>query len=116
MSVIRVSHVKAGQIILSDVKDRSGRVLLPAGSELTHENIKIIKSWGVAEADVDADLHEPATRSDFQLADIDSKQLEHVEIVLAKRFRFLNKNHPFTEELYRLCLRRELLSAGLIDD
>lgn len=114
MPVIRISQVKSGQTVLSDVRDRSGRVLLSSDSELTDESIKIIKSWGVAEVDVaDDDL---GTGQDSRVDDTDPVKLENAEVELSKRFRFLNKNHPFTKELYRLCLKRALSGQDVVDD
>ncbi|MDH5518377.1 MAG: hypothetical protein OEY36_11270 [Gammaproteobacteria bacterium] len=114
MSVIRISQVVSGQVVISDVKDRSGRVLLAAGTGLSDESIKIIKSWGVAEVDVE--LTDRQTKQDSNIGETDPVKLENAEIELSKRFRFLNKNHPFTCELFRLCLQRTLSVPEVPDD
>lgn len=107
MSVIRISNLKAGQVAASDVKDRSGRILLAAGTELTEKNIKIIKSWGVVEADIVGDIPDPEFGS--EIPEIDTEKLHQIELELSQRFRFLNRSHPFINELYEVCLRREVL-------
>jgi len=106
MTVIRISNIKVGQVAASDVKDRSGRILLAAGTELTEKTIKIIKSWGVVEADIVGDTAEPEFGS--EISEIDADQLHRIELELSQRFRFLNRSHPFINELYEVCLRREV--------
>ena len=106
MAVIRISNIKAGQVAASDVKDRSGRTLLATGTELTEKTIKIIKSWGVVEVDIVGDVPEPQFGSD--IPEMDPEQLHLIELELSQRFRFLNRSHPFINELYEICLRREI--------
>jgi len=106
MAVIRISNIKVGQVAAADVKDRSGRILLAAGTELTEKTIKTIKSWGVVEADIVGDTAEPEFGS--EISEIDAEQLHRIELELSQRFRFLNRSHPFINELYEVCLRREV--------
>ena len=106
MPLIRISCIKPDQEVANDVKDRSGRILLSAGTRLTEKTIKIIKSWGVMEIDVLGDV--PETTPDVEFSNIDTGIFQSVELELSNRFRFLNKNHPFIQELYDICLQREL--------
>lgn len=111
MALIRISKVKPGQVVAVDVKDRSGRILLKADSVLTEENIKIIKSWGVVEIDVNGDLAEAAL--DDEMMTVQPEELQQIELGLSQRFRFLNRSHPFIGELYEICLERRLKERGL---
>lgn len=113
MALIRISKTQPGQMVAADVKDRSGRTLLSANSELTEENIKIIKSWGVVEIDIAGAISE--TGADTDLPAIKPEQLQAIELELSQRFRFLNKSHPFIGELFDVCLRRKLSEQGLTD-
>lgn len=106
MAVIRISRIKPDQEVAIDVKDRSGRVLLSAGTKLTEKTIKIIKSWGVMEVDVLGEIAE--SDNTFERTNIDTGIFQVAELELSNRFRFLNKNHPFISELYDICLQREL--------
>lgn len=105
MTTIRISQVNAGQQVAADVKDRSGRILLRAGSELTEKNIKIIKSWGVVEIDVTGDL--PEAELPHQSGQVTNDKLHAIELDLSKRFRFVNRSHPLIHELFEICLLRE---------
>lgn len=114
MALIRISNIKLGQIVSTDVKDRSGRILLTANTELTEENIKIIKSWGVVEIEVKGEISDAI--DDSSLTQVNPEQLRDIDLELSKRFRFLNKSHPFIHELFDVCLRRKLLAKGLSKD
>jgi hypothetical protein len=106
MTVIRISQVKTGQDVATDVKDRSGRVLLTAGTVLTEKNIKIIKAWGVV--DVDVTGVEPSTIEEESelLRNISDDKLHSIELELSSRFRFVNRSHPLISELFEICLQR----------
>lgn len=113
MVMIRISSIKPGQVVASDVNDRSGRTLLSANTELTEDNIKIIKSWGVVEIDItdDASVSEP----DKNIPEINPADRQDLERELSQRFRFLNCNHPLISELFTICLHREIVNRGLSD-
>jgi len=114
MALIRISNIKPGQIVSADVKDRSGRILLAANAELTEDNIKIIKSWGVVEIEVNGEINDAV--ADPSLTKVNPEQLQDIDLELSKRFRFLNKSHPFIHELFEICLRRQLSAQGLSQD
>jgi len=111
MALIRISNIKPGQTVSTDVKDRSGRILLSANTELTDDNIKIIKSWGVVEIDIKGEVNDAVV--DSNLTRVNPEQLQAIDLELSKRFRFLNKSHPFIHELFDVCLRRKLSAKGL---
>jgi diguanylate cyclase (GGDEF)-like protein len=49
MDVIATENLSPGMVLEKDVHDRSGRLLLTAGCELTGKHIHILRTWGVAE-------------------------------------------------------------------
>ena len=53
MGLVKISHLKPDMVVRSDVKDRNGRLLVAAGTRLTANHIRIIKIWGIVEADID---------------------------------------------------------------
>lgn len=52
MAIIRTSEVTPGMVLAVDARDMSGRLLLAAGGEVTPKHLKIFKTWGVTEVDV----------------------------------------------------------------
>lgn len=55
MTVLRLESLNPGMVLSRDVCDRKGRVLLPAGAELTEKHLRIFQTWGVVEADITGD-------------------------------------------------------------
>lgn len=49
MDVIATENLSPGMVLEKDVHDRSGRLLLGAGAELTGRQIHILRTWGVVE-------------------------------------------------------------------
>ena len=58
MPVIKVEDMEPGMILAADAVCLNGRVLLRAGATLSEQNLKIFRTWGLSEANiqgVDAD-------------------------------------------------------------
>lgn len=52
MGKILTDNLAPGMLLASDVLDRSGRLLLKTGTELTDRHLYILRTWGVIEADI----------------------------------------------------------------
>ena len=52
MAIIPIDLLEAGMVLKADVRDRSGRLILPSGAELAEKQIRIFRTWGVTEADI----------------------------------------------------------------
>ncbi|MDD2851977.1 MAG: hypothetical protein PHY09_08795 [Desulfuromonadaceae bacterium] len=108
MAIIPIDLLEAGMILKADVRDRSGRLILPAEAELAEKQIKIFRTWGVTEADI---LHGPdgtdieATREN---SEIDPVVLAAAEQAVDEIFRLNDVQHPVIKELMRVCLARRL--------
>lgn len=100
MGIINLEDIQPGMILNGDIKDRSGRLLLGAGSELTTKHLKIFKAWGVTEADIQGiEKEEVAVRATAQT---DPLLLEKAEAEARELFRHTDLEHPFIKELFRL--------------
>ncbi len=93
-------------VLSDDVRDRSGRLLLGAGSELTHKHLVIFRTWGVLEADITGMGSEDST--DQAPADVDPLKLAIAEQALATLFRHTDKSHPAIIELMRLAALKKV--------
>lgn len=111
MAVIKVNNAQQGQILKTDVNDRSGRVLLRAGSELSDRYIKMFKSWGVVDIEVLGDVRSDDEIS-FKYHDLDESFLEDLETDLNHRFRFTNRAHPLIKELYQQAIQHFCAADG----
>jgi len=111
VSIITIDNLAAGMLLKSNVCDRSGRMLLPAGNELTDKHLRIFRTWGVTEADIAGDDSAESTQS-CSGEDIDPALLAQVEAAVAQLFVHNDREHPAIIELERLCICRRIGHAN----
>jgi hypothetical protein len=105
-----IESIEAGMVLASDVRDRSGRMLLGAGAELTQKHLVIFRTWGVPEVDISGRGSDAA---DQIPADVDPLQLAAAEEALIPLFRNTNLGHPAVIELMRLAALRKVQHADI---
>ena len=99
-------------VLAEDVKDRSGRLLIPRGTALVEKHLKIIKMWGVVEAEVkdtDSRMINASAMKTF-----DESTLAAASEVVRKRFCHADADHPAIRELISLSVQRTA-SGRIID-
>ncbi|MDY0361058.1 MAG: HDOD domain-containing protein [Desulforegulaceae bacterium] len=98
MAKIAVAELAPGMVVKNDIEDRNGRVLLNQGTVIESHHLRILKMWGVYEADV-------LTDSGFGIKKNIGKGgiLNFVEIANARFFR-TNTNNPCIDQLYKMTL------------
>lgn len=111
MAIVPVENLAAGMLLKSDVCDRSGRMLLPAGGELTDRHLKIFRTWGVLEADIE-DGGSLDTSLALTSVDVDPVRLAAAEEAVHQLFRLNDPEHPAIRELMRLCIIRKVSDAS----
>jgi len=100
MGILNFEDLQPGMILAGDIKDRSGRILLGKEHTLTEKDLRILKMWGVTEAQIDGvDREEVISRVASQC---DPAILEKIEKCLRERFCHTDQSHPFVKELFRL--------------
>ena len=104
MGKINLSDIQPGMKLAADVKDRAGRLLLGAGSEITEKHLKVFKIWGVTEADIEGVEKEEIVAQ--ATAQLDPVLLAEAEQKAKQLFRHTDQTHPFIEELFRLTTLR----------
>lgn len=105
MGKVAIDSMEVGMILAGDVRDRSGRMLLGAGAELTAKHLVIFRTWGVLEADIEG--HGDAAADTIPM-DIDPSELAAAERAVAPLFRNTNREHPAIRELMRLAALRKV--------
>lgn len=106
MGTLAIENIETGMVLAGDVLDRSGRMLLGAGSELTQKHLIIFRTWGVLEADIAGHGNDEA--AGHLPVDVDPQELAAAEQELARLFRHTNLEHPAIIELMRLALLRKV--------
>jgi hypothetical protein len=91
-------------VLKADVCDRSGRLLLPGGTELTEKHLQIFRTWGVLEAEIvgESDSEAGGPGGD----EIDPEALAAAEARVKPLFLCNDLEHPAIKELLRLCIIR----------
>ncbi len=109
MGMVPIDNLEIGMVLASDVKDRTGRLLLGEGIELTQKHLMIFRTWGIAEADI-AGIDD-IDRAAQLPAEITQGQLEEAELALSPLFRHAGMTHPAIRELLRLAAIDRILHA-----
>ena len=111
MAHIPLEALESGMILKTDVCDRSGRLLLPAGAELTDKMLKVFRTWGITHADIQRDADEtPGDECETDLS-LDPILLAEAEQSVAQLFRHNDPEHPMIRELMRVCLDRRVANG-----
>ncbi len=110
MGLVAVNNLEAGMVTACNIKDRNGRMLLPAGTELTSKHMLIFRTWGVAEVAIVEPEHDQAARTQDEL---DDDELAVAEESLKPYYSICGLKHPILRELlHQAALRR--LKHGLL--
>lgn len=94
----------------ADVCDRSGRLLLPAGAELSGKHLKVFQTWGVSEADIVIDGDEDAEITPSP-ATGDPEVIAAAQEEVERLFVHNDPGHPLIKELIRICVSRKVSHA-----
>ncbi len=106
MGRLNLDEISPGMILASDVLDRSGRVLLKTGLQVTEKHLTILKQWGITDADilgVDRDEINAKTIESF-----DKDVLTACETEKRELFHHADMAHPINQELFRLSVLRSM--------
>lgn len=111
LALLHIDNLVPGMILSSDVCDRSGRLLLPAGAELTEKHFSIFRMWGVLEAEVVGD--DPCEdETDVPREELDPALVAAVRKEVEGLFVHNDRSHPAIKELMRICISRRATSAS----
>jgi hypothetical protein len=110
MAIISIEQLEAGMALKANVCDRSGRMLLPAGIELTDKHLKVLRTWGVSEADIVAD-NEDGSESVAAPVSGDPLVIAAAQEAVDQLFVHNDPQHPLIKELIRICVARKVSHA-----
>jgi len=66
MIVHAIQELKPGMVLAKSVYDFHEVLLLKAGTALTSQNIRLLKSWGVAKVQITGEEHHSSDKKDTQ--------------------------------------------------
>jgi len=106
VAIIALDNLTTGMVLAADVHDRSGRLLLGEGTELTQKHLGIFRTWGITEASI-VGIDESEGQSALP-ADVSPEDLARAEKSLEPIFRLAGTDHPVMKEILQLAALRKV--------
>lgn len=111
MAIIPLESLEIGMTLKSAVCDRSGRLLLPVGAELSGKHLKVFRTWGVTEADIVADCNDESENGPAPISG-DPVVIAAAQEAVERLFFHNDPQHPLINELIRICVARKVAHAN----
>ena len=118
MGLVKIDQISPGMSLAEDLRDSRGRFLLANGVDLTPRHLRILKMWGVIEANIEGIAAEEV--EDAAVREIDPALMGMAEKIVSRRFRHSGTEHPANRELLRIAtllkaeeLQREWPEGGV---
>jgi hypothetical protein len=102
---ILTDNLLPGMILGADVRDRSGRLLLGTGTELSERHLFILRTWGVVEVEIAGE--EERGDDPKSTKTIDPTLCAAIEKKIAPLFCHVDNTHPAIKELISMRILRE---------
>ncbi len=98
-------------LVVRDVRDRSGRMLVREGSELDERLLRVLRSWGVSSVEVARVEDLSAGQPEREDGAVDLVLEAQVEERLGLLFRHVDQRLEVASMLRRICAKR-LMDEG----
>ena len=100
---VSVDALEPGMLLAEEVRDQQGRLLMPAGTELTERHLRAFQLWGI----FNVRIRSADGESDPAEIPVTPAELAEGEALVLARLRDTDPAHPLIAELVRLCAERE---------
>ena len=109
MALVTADQVRPGMVVATEVTDRRGRLLIPAGNELSESHVQALRMWGVTHLEVEGDGFE----DDSSVSD-DPQVVAAAEQAVDAILKHNDPAHPFMGVLRKTAVKRQIeaLSRG----
>ena len=98
MAIIHINKLEPGMVLADEVRDLSGRLLLGKGKTVHPNHLKVFKTWGVSEVNINgSNGGKEEARSDFN-----PEQYEEIKEITQQVFCYSDLDHPAIKEIFRL--------------
>jgi hypothetical protein len=109
MSRVNLNDVEDGMVLLSEVSNKHGKVMLKPGDRLTGKTVMLLKSWGITEVDVEG--HDGDVVEGEEKDGLTSDIMASIEKELKDQF-FDFTDNPFMERLYGIVKKSKMKCAA----
>jgi hypothetical protein len=106
MSRVRVDTLRIGAVLAHDLCDIKGRLLMPAGTELGEEQLRLLRQWHLEVVQIGPDDDEPLHWRDIPLDGLSPALHILHEQHLAELFRFCGRDDECMSALFYFLLDR----------
>ncbi len=103
MTIRNINDVQVGMITADKVMSQ-GRVILGPGVEITEKTLRVFKSWGVSEVDIEGEGASDVVATQSALTDEDKKKIEDEMTIL---FAKVDMKNEVMEEIYRIGFKKK---------
>lgn len=103
MALIPVERAQVGMVLAEGVTDRRGRLLIPAGKELTERYLDSLPMWGVTHVEVEG---EDAGSEADALESLEPWAVTEATEQVDRHFALTNRSHPIMAELADICVQQ----------
>lgn len=110
MGIINLEDIQVDMVLASDIKDRTGRVLLAGGSKISEKHLRVFRMWGITEADIQG-IEKDEIAANI-VAQLDPLLVQEAEDKTQERFLHADMENPFSKELFRLMIIRSVRRGG----
>jgi hypothetical protein len=101
MTRLPLDQIAPGSVLAADARDRQGRLLLPAGHELSLRTLESLRFWGVLRLDVVGE-----TRSAEVEPFVSPEMVAQAREEVRARFANAGPPHPFLHVLRTIAVER----------
>jgi hypothetical protein len=108
MGFVNVSELKPRMVVLSEVSNKHGNILLKKGDSLTEKNILLLKSWGITEIDIATVDSQQSDAKDNAV--LSPEIVESIEKEVEGMFPEFQDN-PLMEKLYGIVKKNKINAA-----
>jgi HD-like signal output (HDOD) protein len=96
---VSIAHLQSGMVLAEDLVDVTGRFLLAQGAVIQEKHLRVIKSWGITEANVEGiDQGQATSRA---MGALDPEILKRCEGRVEPIFRNSDQTHEVIQEIKR---------------
>lgn len=106
MGKVSIDDLQPGMVLASDALSGDNRVLLKAGAQIQDKHIRVLKSWGLLELDVEGVSREELEA--LSIAKVDRSQWEAAQQQVKHMFRHADSTHSAVAELLYIATLRRL--------
>lgn len=109
MGIVNINDVEEGMVLLSEVSNKHGNVLLKPGDKLAQKTIMLLKSWGVTEVDIEG--HDGDAVEGKEKDALSSDIMAAIEREVKEQF-FDFTDNPFMERLCGIVKKSKVKCAA----